>query len=439
MTEIEDVFEEFYGSEEAQAHYAERSRERDEVIADDLRPLIEEFLSGDIGVEEFKTRVDGINTSNNLWGFSGFNGQMHFNQMYNAAPDEAEFAAALRDAIDVPATVDEARTKIEEMADLARAYRDNPQESRPRIKPTMFFLSYFWHIQAPNEYPVFYPASETLLEELGILEERSDYGAYYVEFVQTVRELRETAEEMAEEPQDLRDVSAALYWYQNREEEQQAEATAAVAEERSTGIDGDPYLPPIVADLSEVAAGTEQARSRYDADDSSLPVIFEDKIGHAFRMLGFETTELGQGAGREPDGIAAAVRSNYAVIYDAKVRQDGYSFGRDDRAIREYIETHTRQLRDQGTRNIYFVIVSSEFPDPEDHTIQDLITSTDIDNIVLLKADLLLDMLKIRLNEPYVSLEDIETVFSSPSGERHQEELQHIIPDWRDTTLDDVL
>jgi hypothetical protein len=121
------------------------------------------------------------------------------------------------------------------------------------------------------------------------------------------------------------------------------------------------------------------------------------------------------------------------------MRQNGYSIGRDDRAIREYIEKHTRKLRDQGQQNIYFTIISSDFPDPDESVLQDLVTNTDIDNIVLLRAEILEDMIKMRLKEPYLNLDDLQAVFGNRSGLIHREELQNIVPEWREITLDELL
>lgn len=51
----EVVLRQFAESDEAQDHYAERNRRRDEVSRDDLRPLIREFLDGEIEVNEFRS------------------------------------------------------------------------------------------------------------------------------------------------------------------------------------------------------------------------------------------------------------------------------------------------------------------------------------------------------------------------------------------------
>jgi len=61
----------------------------------------------------------------------------------------------------------------------------------------------------------------------------------------------------------------------------------------------------------------------------------------------------------------------------------------------------------------------------------DLRTSTDVDNIVLLRADVLQELLELRLREPYLNLDDVEWVFQNRSGEIHSEEIENVVPEWR--------
>lgn len=440
MAEPSEVFLEFQQSKEAQSFYEEHNRKRDEEMSEELQPLINEFLTEQIGLEEFQSRVDAINKPSSLWGFDGFIGQMHFNQLVLSAPDNAAFAEDLRHAISLPSGLDDAANKIDKQADLAREHRDNNLDSEPAIKPTMFFLSYFWHIQDHEKWPIFYPTTERYLQETDLFVEGNSYGETYVNFVQTLDDLRETAAELWEETIVYRNIANAIYWYRERREDEEAEVEVEEGSTATNSVESmDMFLPPIASDLVDVAANSDNAQERYDANDSALANVFEEKLGHVFRMLGFDTEELGQGSGREPDGIAVAVRNNYSVIYDAKMRQNGYNIGRDDRAIREYIEKHTRKLRDQGEQNIYFAIISSSFPDPDESVLQDLVTNTDIDNIVLIKADVLADMIKMRLQEPYLNLDDLQTVFGNRSGLIHHEELQNIVPEWREITIDELL
>jgi hypothetical protein len=433
MTSPDGIFRDFVDSEEAKEHYADHNRTRDEVAEEKLRPLIEEFLNGEVDIVEFRNRNNGLNKQHPLWGFDGFVGGMHFNKLLKAVPDEAELEEKLRDVVQPPETEAEAHETIDAFAEYTQRLKENDLDSDPFPKSTIFFLSYFWHIQQPDEWPLYYPTTEQYLKEEGLFEMEESYGASYVDFIETMDDLREEASTWLETPVEYRDVSNAIYWHEEWDESEiEEEETSGETEERDTFVDVDkPYLPPVVADLDEVAAGTDEAVNRYAPVETDLAVVFEKKCGRLFEMLGFDTEILGQGSGRNPDGIAIAVRNDYAVIYDAKKREDGYRIGRDDRTIREYIEAHTRRLRDQGKRHIYFAIVSSSFRDTEESTLRDLRTNTDIDNIVLLKAEVLQELLRMRLEEPYLNLNDVEWVFGNRPGEIQSEELENIVPEWR--------
>ncbi|GAB3686519.1 hypothetical protein GCM10028857_18700 [Salinarchaeum chitinilyticum] len=432
MAPPDEVLEEFAESEEAQRYYADHNRKRDKVLGEDLQPLISEFHTGEVDVAEFKSRVDGLNKRNQLWGFKGFIGQMHFNKLLNAAPEESEFGDRLRAAIEPPQDVEHAREQIHSYAEYTQRLKDNDIDSDPFPKSTIFFLSYFWHIQQPTEWPIFYPTSEQYLDEVGLLDTDLPYGQRYAEFVETMDELRTVGSNHLEAPVHYRDVANAIYWHEEKVDSENEEDPIDEPTEQPAYVDGNrPYLPAVVADLDHVAAGTDVAVERYAHVDSDLAVVFEQKCAQMFEMLGFDTEALGQGSGRNPDGIAKAVRNDYAIIYDAKKRESGYRIGRDDRTIREYIDRHTRRLRDQGKRHIYFAIISSSFRDVDQSTLRDMRTSTDINNVVLLQADVLQELLKLRLREPYLNLDDVEWVFGNRPGEIQSEELENIVPEWR--------
>jgi hypothetical protein len=86
------------------------------------------------------------------------------------------------------------------------------------------------------------------------------------------------------------------------------------------------------------------SRSRHhllDRRPDPLSKAFEKSIHAAFTTLGYDTKLLGQGMGRVPDGLAVEPDSSYAILWDGKVHENGYSMGTDDRAIREYVHTQT--------------------------------------------------------------------------------------------------
>ena len=445
MTTPEQLFEEFLENDRVQERYADRNERRNRVRQEHLLPLLEQFLNGEITLEEFKPRNDGLNKEYPLWGFDGFNGQMHFNQMQNAAPDTSKLADRFRDILPSPNNRKEAADSISSFADLAKDYRANSLDSEPRYKPTMFFLSYFWHIQAPTEYPIFYKTTEDYLESQELFVQDGDYGRDYIEFVSVMDNLVTVATQTTDEEWQYRDISNAIYWHEELQPEWEGESesestlerlgkrTPAAADSRS------PFLPPIVADLAGVSKRNEAVEAQYEGVGRNLAVVFERKLHHAFRMLGFDVQALGQGSGREPDGVATAVQNNYAIIYDAKVRENGYSMSTDDRAIRDYIETHARRLRDQGTQQIYFLIISSSFSDPDDGTLRDIRETTKVENIVFLSAELLEKLLIIRLREPYLNLDDLRTVFGTRDGIFHHEELNNVLPEWREVTVNELL
>lgn len=62
----------------------ERRRDRLPV----LRELIEDFLTGDIELGEFKSGIDDQNKRFPYWGFKGLSGMMFFNMLYSSAGED---------------------------------------------------------------------------------------------------------------------------------------------------------------------------------------------------------------------------------------------------------------------------------------------------------------------------------------------------------------
>lgn len=118
------------------------------------------------------------------------------------------------------------------------------------------------------------------------------------------------------------------------------------------------FIPQVLEDLSKVSF----------TDTSGYE--FEEKCKLAMSMLGYDVTELGQGAGRNPDGIAKDILNRYAVIYDTKARQKHYSMGTNDRAITDYIKNQKKLLGAQGYELVYFLIISSAFGNISTYNIQ---------------------------------------------------------------------
>lgn len=118
------------------------------------------------------------------------------------------------------------------------------------------------------------------------------------------------------------------------------------------------FIPQVLDDLISVSFND---KSGYE---------FEEKCKLAMNMLGYDVTALGQGAGRNPDGIAKDIQNRYAIIYDTKARQKPYTMGGNDRAITDYIKNQKKLLPAQGYELIYFLIISSAFGNISTYNIQ---------------------------------------------------------------------
>jgi hypothetical protein len=166
------------------------------------------------------------------------------------------------------------------------------------------------------------------------------------------------------------------------------------------------------------------------ASGTSIVKAFEKSIYAAFTILGYETKLLGQGMGRVPDGLALEQDYSYAILWDAKIRESGYSMGTDDRTIREYVMSQSREFkRRRSLRNIYYVVVSSAFNDDYDDLIRSLKMETDTNEVCLLEAAALVAMVDTKLRNPLgLSLgpDGLQRLFSS-SGIVTTDDVQQLL------------
>src|SRR5262249_40412507 len=128
----------------------EVDKDRAELIDGQLKPLVDGYLSGKAPLDEFKSKIDGINKRHERWGFKGIKGQMFFNMVVNVAHDATECDQEIKAAIVVPSNEDMARSRIRTFSSYVRRIGDAHVESggtkhgRPKPGSIPFFLSYFW-------------------------------------------------------------------------------------------------------------------------------------------------------------------------------------------------------------------------------------------------------------------------------------------------------
>jgi len=145
-----------------------------------------------------------------------------------------------------------------------------------------------------------------------------------------------------------------------------------------------PYLPTALCDLEHLACGL--------SNDALTPVsiLFEQRCADAFRCLGFDVRELGQGCGRVADCLAVAPAERFAVVIDAKVRRRGYTLATDDRQFCEYATRHTRELAMSGIERVYFAVIGRGFRQQDLDKLAGFMTGTPIRSVAFIEAEALM-------------------------------------------------
>jgi hypothetical protein len=410
--------------------HQELDQKRRETIPEVL-DWLNRFLKDEVALEEFKTVNDGINKRNRLWGFQAINGQMFFNVMTKnsiAGGCRDEFISLLKESLSVPVSITQAQTVIKAFALFAKELSQFSADPRgaPKIGSIPYFLSYFWQIQEPARYPVYYTSMVNALSELDIWNPSGEVDEDYAAFFELNHGMLELFSKHISRKLHLWDIEHA-FWFHKQPKSQitdlplvQEAPTIPTKVDKIKATDlieefSESYIPPVVAMLPRLAANDELFAGLCKKSGKAIEKVFEEKLATLFKMLGYETQLLGQGQGRVPDGVAMSQEFRYAIIYDAKVRQNAYTMGTDERAIREYIAVQGEKLRKQGMKNLYFMVISSTFTGDHDGAIRTLKIDTNVNEVLLVEVKSLLAMLEGKLRNPNVSLgpEGIQRLLAS--------------------------
>jgi len=375
--------------------YIEFDEKREKAIPE-LKEMVNKFLSGEFSLKDFKERSGRLALDYNYWGFTGMSGQMQLNQYANNFTDNEEAVRMLQNAITLPKGKEEAKEKINNLGNYLRSIRSNAETTRglPWDRQALL-LSYFWEIQAPEKFPIFYKASRDVLSELGFdLENHDTHGDEYLAFANLIEEINNLIQNLGVKDNHPIWLVEHILWSVKVKStpEQEETPTNNEVEKQEKVSSSNSWLPAIVSDLSDLAKNKETDWSKEKGVKPEK--AFETKLRYIFTLLGYDVTELGQGTGREPDGIARSLQPQngyYAVVYDAKARENGYSFGTDDRSIIEYIQKKKRELERQRISKMYFVIISSEFSDNQTMTeaVRNIYRMTQTPVILLRAEDLM--------------------------------------------------
>ncbi len=370
------------------------------------------YLQDKVELSDFKSKVDGVNKRNELWGFKGIKGQMFFNMVVNVADDPDECDQEVKAALAVPANEPMASSRIKTFATYVRRLGEqwvdagHTRYGCPKVGSIPFFLSYFWQVQDRDTWPVYYTNAVNTMTDLNLWQPSGDSADDYVVFKRIHEELAELFTKASGRPFNLYDVEH-VFWlkggnpYGASRLDQDEKRVPELKVEAEGLLLPESYLPPIIAILPRMARHEKALVEAAKRSGTTLDRAFEKYIDAAFTILGYETRLLGQGQGRVPDGLAMDLDDSYAILWDAKIRAEGYSMGTDDRVIREYITTQSRDFkRRRSLRNIYYLIISSTFIDDFDDTIRSIKMETDVSEVGLIEADALVEMVDAKLRAP---------------------------------------
>jgi len=148
-----------------------------------------------------------------------------------------------------------------------------------------------------------------------------------------------------------------------------------------------PFLPACIQYLDVLARGEMPP---FESSNLAVSTLFERRTTDAFRCLGFEMKQFGQGTGRNADALACAPRERMALIIDAKVRTNGYALGTEDRKFLEYCVTHGNELQKQGFEKLYFIVVGSSFRESDLQKLAEYLSETPIRSVVMITAKALM-------------------------------------------------
>jgi len=138
-----------------------RDRAQQEMIE-----LLSSFRDGDFSLREFN-RVFQLKARAawSVFHVAGMSGGMFLNKLVKYTPNEATFAHLLRLMIRAPEDMRDGQRHMQAFIRFLEGLISSRQVQRSQLQPTRvpFFLSAWWHVQAPERWPLFYLSLRRML------------------------------------------------------------------------------------------------------------------------------------------------------------------------------------------------------------------------------------------------------------------------------------
>ncbi len=154
----ETLYADLPALEEAWSRFRVRHR-----VLGPLQQALAEFLAGSSSVEAFRAAFDKLTRGEaTVFGLHSFSGGMFLNALVKGSATPDALQATLRSVIACPASVNDARSAVERLFELAGALRKGGASG---VHPgrCVVFLSGVWALQQPSLWPAFYPTGRDAL------------------------------------------------------------------------------------------------------------------------------------------------------------------------------------------------------------------------------------------------------------------------------------
>jgi hypothetical protein len=216
---------------------AKRVKVRAEILG-----LLHSYIQGQVDTKSLRATFD--QKTRKEWegfGLKGLNGAMVLNQLVKYVPDQQALSVILHEVLLTPP--DEAAAR-ERMGHLAGIVRDLLKakvltSAQLQVARIPFLVSAWWHMQEPEQWPIFYPSGREVLEKYGLYSPTQDPIADYFAFRAVFYVLASTLELTSWQLEHLLD------WLKTRSTQQSetvppASAAAAASEDEhdSTSVSG---------------------------------------------------------------------------------------------------------------------------------------------------------------------------------------------------------
>lgn len=152
-------------------HWVKFHRERDlrrVAVRDEILDLVRRYLDGEIDTEQLREVFD--TKTRHVWdvfGFKGISGAMLLNVLVKHVKDERIIAPQLRAIMPVPTDVADGRERMEAYRCFVESLIASHTVTRQQLAPSRipFFVSMWWTLQGPEQWPAYYVSARQALEE----------------------------------------------------------------------------------------------------------------------------------------------------------------------------------------------------------------------------------------------------------------------------------